>query len=119
LTISTKILKDSFGQKIIEGNLCIYKTDNCSFDIAYIHETRKMIKISYCSGNKVCERWVRQYEVLMFDADNLFVLMNAELLHKMATLREHVASSAQIILEKKEAKRSRVAKKLDVAAKNQ
>lgn len=122
MSLSVEVLKDGFGQEIVEGHLCIVHKDRFGgFMIGYIAETRKKVKVVYMGRvwngkaqgwrEEPVEAWFDVGEVLMFNEENLFALMNAELLHSMATLREECRPIAEKITQRKEAKRLREAKK--------
>lgn len=119
MSLVIEVLKDSFGQEIIEGHLCIvHKDRHGGYMIGYIAETRKKVKVVYMGRvwngkaqewkEQPVEAWFDVGEVLMFNEENLFALMNAELLHSMATLREECRPIAEKIAQRKEAKRKRL-----------
>lgn len=121
MTLSVEIQKDDFGQDIIEGKLCITHCDrHTGFGIGYILETRKKIKVAKLEKHwqtkvdVINEYWYDRGEVLMFNEDNIFNIMDGELLHQMATLRAATAEHAAKILAKKEKKRVKLASNLEL-----
>lgn len=124
MSVVLDVYVDCLGQEIEEGKCCVFKKGNSSQRFGVVVESRKLIKVAFCSQRylgwdakrgkniyedvlTVVEDWVSREDIVIVEEEWLFSKLDGMTLMKMATIKAEVRDKVAWVMAAKERKRAR------------